>query len=1070
MPGTISNCQLLHHGAAANSSHKVIACIPSSDDSIRQGDGGNKTTNIQSATSELVYASHLMLNVAKEKTLSIPNSDDVESVSNFTQEKIWNVEQTLRTSTSLTEAEAETAAANVSTRTAKRVITCVAELGRIPQSSSNPQQSNDIVLICGFSDGTLTSWHRPRNKKDWEEHVLLKSTSDREDLSSSEPSLDDEAIATMKGRSITDIGGYISFTNCDINSSEQEKLILSVVACSSGGAQYFQFELELYHDRGSEQDNLCGNGHSKKAEYAKINVMKKLIRTPSNAIKFHTMMTGSKGTTKNEIFGVFLVGTAAPRHNKIHVFETSFTCSERPGQISERQTSSTKRKFDCEPKYSGSLTGHEDWITCFDWSQEFFSHPTDVAQNVSCCYLASGSQDAKIRLWKWVTTETKVTANTVSLEEVSEGISVEERSDIVTTDLVEDDEGDDDDEEVIEGEARLETSNIDSTGKIRRTTSVYLEALLIGHEEMVTSVAWHPNPQKMYNRDLVLFSSSMDRSIFLWCTANGTSSNDSSDGVWTPIARVGSPSGILGGPVGSSLLGYLNIQIEPEHGRWIMGHAYGGALHFFSAEECNTDQQIADSTSNIDTTSENEVVVKWKAQPCLTGHFDEVNDLSWEALEGEYLITVSNDATCRLWAPITPSLDTWIEIARPQVHGYSLSAVTSLSTLDHKHNLVTGADEKELRVFDGTKSFLRVLRLAAAGRGDKSSIARNDDVARVDRAYMPSLGLSNKDTASEGADEDTGEASASTTSLPIERDLGSTSLWPETFKMYGHNSEIARLSSTLSARTCLSVPFPSHYVNQVLVASSTKARDVNTATIRLWDMKKNRCLQTLQGGHRSTVTAMSFSPDGTYLASSGKDRRLCIWKRCSSEDVSGRNDLFSLASAINSSHKRIVWSIHFCPYNPLILASGSRDGAVKLWKICEGSGEGDIGTSVTDYAKFVPSLFGSADGVSKGKPKAVTSLAFSPSMSFGESRSILAIGLENGLIQLWSVPLTPCSDGSSAEPPSLAFAFDSNLCHIAAISKLAWRPFRDGINEPMVLASSASDNGCRIFSVWLDKE
>jgi len=1046
MPTTISNCELLHHGAAANSSHNVVACIPNANVSSPQGNGEKNDASLSVDTSELVYASHLMMNVAQPKIISLPNSDADENTGGDThKEKIWNVGKTLRTNTSLTQAEAETAAANVSTRTAKRVITCVAHLDWMSQTGSNDESNQGVVLVCGFSDGTLTSWYRPRHGQDWEEHVLLKSTQDGKDsMSASGSSLEEDAISTMKGRSITDVDGYVvSNSSENDDNNKNRRLDLSLVTCSSGGAQYFHFTLTLNNDN---DESLQWE-----SKHASINDMKRLIRTPSNSVKFQTIAAGSSGNTDENSVGIFLVGTAAPRHNKIHVFEASTQSSE--GQSMGENTAA--------PKYSGSLTGHEDWITCFDWSKSFCSSLTDTPDNEeknanpldSYYYLASGSQDAKIRLWKWVTTETKDTGTSVATES--------KQADNIIGELGEED-GEEEDDEVIEGEARLEIRHSNATNGHELTTSVYLEALLIGHEEMVTSVAWHPNPKEVFDRDLILFSSSMDRSIFLWCTTNDNGASDGVDGVWTPFARVGSPSGILGGPVGSSLLGYLNVQIEPEYGRWIMGHAYGGALHFFSAE------QIINS-EHTENTGDKHAMVKWQAQPCITGHFDEVTDLCWEAAEGDYLITVSNDATCRLWAPMTSTLDTWIEISRPQVHGYSLSAVTSLSTSEHKHHLVTGADEKELRVFDGTKSFLRVLRLASGGQAGVTNDATSNDISRVDRAYMPSLGLSNKDTASEGADEDTGEASTSSSILPIERDLGSTSLWPETRKMYGHNSEIARLSSTLSARTCPSSQFPSPYKDHVLVASSTKARDVNTATIRLWDVDKNRCLQNLQGGHRSTVTAMAFSPDGTYLASSGKDRRLCVWKRHSMDKPVEKNELFFLASAVNSSHKRIVWGVHFCPYDPTILASGSRDGVVKLWKVCEGSDEGSPGANVQEYAKFVPTL-NTGTAASKGKAEAVTSLAFAPSKMFGTDRAILAIGFENGVIQLWSVPLISNLSNDSLVPPSLAKAFDPRLCHIGAIKKLAWRPMQEDDDGPLVLASCASDNGCRIFSIWLENE
>mmetsp|Transcript_25021 Transcript_25021/g.59053 ORF Transcript_25021/g.59053 Transcript_25021/m.59053 type:complete len:1066 (-) Transcript_25021:465-3662(-) len=1065
MTRSVPRCELLHHGAAANSSPKVIACIQNVRGTSVQGEGEMKdaSSEIGTETTELVYASHLMLNVAKPKKLllnPVDDSGDSNGVSNH--EKIWNVERTLRTRTSLTQEEAETAAANVSTRTAKRVITSVVQLKWLSSQDTENASKYDVVLVCGFSDGSLTCWYRPHRHREWEEHVLLSFGENCvSELSSAEQNLEERAVLAMKGRSITDIDGYAVSGR---EQSEQQRLDLSVVTCSSGGAQYFQFCLKL-----KSSDDV--QPYSK---YATINDTKRLIGTPSNAVKFHTIVSDGEGSNIGDGYrknlGIFLVGTAAPRHNKIHVLVVSPTCR------SDASTTTMNNDILVAPKYSGSLTGHEDWITCFDWTKSVISVNTAddgvgaTSSSSDCVYLASGSQDAKIRLWKWITKSSELEENTVPPEDFSNELEVaeEEASGIA---LSGDNGGDDDDEEeVIEGEARLDIQHYSSTKSHQLKTSVYLEALLIGHEEMVTSVAWHPNPKEIYGQDMILVSSSMDRSIFLWSSTDGDERNNST-GVWTPISRVGSPSGILGGPVGSSLLGYLRVEIEPQFGRWIMGHAYGGAMHFFSCEgNVQTEKLNVESCEESHLSiEERAAIVKWKAQPCITGHFDEVTDLCWEALEGDYLITVSNDATCRLWAPVTNSLDLWIEISRPQVHGYTLSAVTSLSTEDHKHHLVTGADEKELRAFDGTNSFLRMLRLASEARGEKIASIENNDISRVERAYMPSLGLSNKDTAADGADEDTAATSTSSTMLPIEKDLGSTSLWPETRKLYGHNAEIARLASTLSARTCQSLRYSTPYFDQILVASSTKARDINTANIRLWDVDMNRCLQTLQGGHRSTVTALNFSPDGTYLASSGKDRRLCIWKRYDINNSSEESELFFLASAVHSSHKRIVWSVHFCPYIPTILASGSRDGTVKLWKITDRSEEVEQNITLVEYSKFIPTVDMGNSGGSKPKPQAVTSLAFSPSKLFNVDRGVLAIGLENGFIQLWSVPLISSLEDTSVEKPTTVAFFDPQICHIGAIKKLAWRPATDKSEGPLVLASCSSDNGCRIFSVWLRK-
>jgi hypothetical protein len=547
MSNSRPHCKLLHHGVAANSSPKVIACIPRARSSGGDdGDGDNKHHEV-----DLVYASHLMLNIASPREISIGITgisdenygvgDADDNTNNNNVERIWNVKQTLRTSTSLTEAETATAAANVSTRTAKRVITCVVQLKLYQENGTvkNTTADNDVVvLVIGFSDGSLTSWIRPREQQDWKEHILLVSAADdrKDPSSSSEISLEEAAMAATKGRSITDIDGFFGYYdeneiehNSD-NNKHMRRLNLSVCACSSGGAQYFRFSLTL------DLDDAFGNPNQ-----ATIKATKRLILTPSNTVKFNTIeskyVEESGDDNNKNSFGMFLVGTAAPRHNKMHVLVVP------PGSL--------ENAIQTAPIYSGSLTGHEDWITCFDWTKNISTTPIDTSSDqgcdsnptsTGCCYLASGSQDGVIRLWKWVTTTTKMTATRTT--------SVDKDAGDFSNSIVSDDDDIDLDleEEEIEGEARLEITQPSNDYEL--TTSVYLEALLIGHEDMVTSVAWHPDPKKLYDQDLILVSASMDRSIFLWSSSGESDCNNvgnNSDGAWLPIARVGSPSGILGG-------------------------------------------------------------------------------------------------------------------------------------------------------------------------------------------------------------------------------------------------------------------------------------------------------------------------------------------------------------------------------------------------------------------------------------------------------------------------------------------------------------------------------------------
>lgn len=656
------------------------------------------------------------------------------------------------------------------------------------------------------------------------------------------------------------------------------------------------------------------------------------------------------------------VGTAAPRHNQIHVHVDT---NNKNGDL----------------QYAGSLLGHENWITDFSFQNNL---------------LASASQDARIRLWKFAAdSDQPLNPTLVGAAANSTGYDYDDDDDDLSVPIQEEEEG----------ESRLEVVH---NGKV---TSVTLEALLYGHEESVTAVQWHPHPRRFYSTDHVLFSSSMDRQIFLW--------TEGEDGIWAPLSRVGSAGGILGGSIGSSLLGFCSIVLEPNVGRVLIGHAYGGALHVWNMEE-EDDKDENRQAGNV---------VAWRAAPGITGHFRGVTDLCWEANNGDYVVSVSADQTARLWAPIhlkSSRKVVWKELVRPQVHGYNLSSVASLSTAEHPHLLVTGADEKELRAFDAPETTLRLLDGISG-----LAINEEDPCERVERAFIPSLGLSNKASAKDAAEQDDGidpkkdDETPGTGSLqiPLERDLGAVLLWPEVQKLFGHNTEIFCLASS-----------------GALVASTTKARDVNDASIRLWDVAGGKCTQVLSGGHKSTVATLCFSHGGRYLASCGKDRKLCIWRR----DVDGS---YSLGWAKESAHKRICWSVHFCPFDAQHLVSGSRDGCVKLWTLNDSDG-----MEAREVCSFAPS-FARMD-----KPDAVTALAFAPT-SLPENVALLSVGLESGRIEFWGVPL------NGGMPQLLPVNLQPAQCHIATITKLAWRPLGTKNNSVLLLASSSMDHSCRITEI-----
>src|SRR5688572_22004970 len=82
-------------------------------------------------------------------------------------------------------------------------------------------------------------------------------------------------------------------------------------------------------------------------------------------------------------------------------------------------------------------------------------------------------------------------------------------------------------------------------------------------------------------------------------------------------------------------------------------------------------------------------------------------------------------------------------------------------------------------------------------------------------------------------------------------------------------------------------------------------------------------LQTLRG-HTGVVTSVSFSSDGSLLATASADATVRLW-----EVATGR------AIRTLRGHRQGVLSVAFCPQAKL-LATGGRDQTVRLWDTLTG--------------------------------------------------------------------------------------------------------------------------------------
>ena len=131
--------------------------------------------------------------------------------------------------------------------------------------------------------------------------------------------------------------------------------------------------------------------------------------------------------------------------------------------------------------------------------------------------------------------------------------------------------------------------------------------------------------------------------------------------------------------------------------------------------------------------------------------------------------------------------------------------------------------------------------------------------------------------------------------------------------------------------------------------------------------------------------------------------------------------------ARQEAHKRIIWA---CSWNPFghEFATGSRDKNVKIWAVDKGSSVKQLMT--------LPQFSSS-----------VTALSWY-ALDDQRNNGFLAVGMESGLIELWSLSLTRPQDGSTTMVPKLGrVRYDS-----AESSPPRASPCRDGyqIRYPLI--------------------
>ncbi|KIK97989.1 hypothetical protein PAXRUDRAFT_806166 [Paxillus rubicundulus Ve08.2h10] len=527
---------------------------------------------------------------------------------------------------------------------------------------------------------------------------------------------------------------------------------------------------------------------------------------------------------------------------------------------------------------SVTLPGHEDWVRALAFRPATLSPETTPNDPL---VLASGSQDGTIRLWN-------INALATSKASKASSDNGNTSKDTLSDDLLDDFEASlADPTEGEEGGRQISLKRHILSVKSEdfgQKYAITFDALLVGHEAGVTSVAWAPSLPPLSGTTpplQTLLSTSTDSSLILWSPSQTVRSSSSNDGsIWINRQRFGDVGGQrLGGFVGG-------LWARTTRGDEAMAWGWNGGWRRWRS---------------IQTTAGEAEIDQWMEFGAISGHNGPVRDLEWSPA-GEYVISVGLDQTTRVHgailspSPAADSVKVWHELARPQVHGYDLVGATWLGPW----TFASVADEKVARIFEAPQGFVETAKCL----GVRDIMESNDD--RPIGASVPPLGLSNK-AISEGMLPPLPQLdSLRPDRRPFEAELAATTLWPEIEKVFGHGYESITIASSNS---------------HDLLATACRATSPQHAVVRVYSTSTYQPFGSPLEGHSLTVTRIAFSPDDNFIVTVSRDR---TWR-----SFEKRNESYFPVAA-DKSHARIIWDCSWSREGD-IFATASRDKTVKIW-------------------------------------------------------------------------------------------------------------------------------------------
>lgn len=345
------------------------------------------------------------------------------------------------------------------------------------------------------------------------------------------------------------------------------------------------------------------------------------------------------------------------------------------------------------------------------------------------------------------------------------------------------------------------------------------------------------------------------------------------------------------------------------------------------------------------------------APVALKGHEKGVTTIVWSA-DGQTLATASDDRQVLFWNPATgETTRTMRDVAATGYGGPVVAFTSDLQLLAVNYwgdiTIRSVADGRKIASIDpildrGQRSAFRPDVYAMAFSPDGKRLASAGSTAAVGgRHGLPGGIVLAWDVATGKLVRKFGVLSTSPSSVAWSPDgtrlavgtNGAGGELPEGGEVHVWNAESGELLHRLSAKSTVE---PGEWASVADVAFTADGRHIAApvtagsrgtpaglliedtgAAVRVWQLPTGESRLAVRG-LKASVSRLTFSPDGKWLATAGADKTVRVW------DWSNGKELGKLAC------QAPVQVVAFSPDGRL-LAVGSRDGSARIWKWSDGA-------------------------------------------------------------------------------------------------------------------------------------